>query len=324
AKKTREWYLLVVLFVIGEIYGVEYFGPDDDWAWLIELVLYVFLGPLVFLHLQSLRQAVSLPLVWRHIAFPILVGASLFILQHPAFMIRNEMSEIVFRFQLFLIFMSMMMYAGLLLLQGQAMKLGNAKVDVKWVRWQRNLSIAFIVFIVINFGKVFFTRYYEDGIWLYLIESTVTCGLFTWLVWYALHYRLWCLQNPAEMVSDKPQQKWNELFVKMDTLVREEQLFLEKNLKLDDLSRRMNSNNRYVSKAVNVVAEMSFTQYINHLRLSCFKEKLISPKWQHLTIDALAADSGFQSTSTLNRIFKQEEGVSPSVYRQNIEKSGSS
>ena len=118
------------------------------------------------------------------------------------------------------------------------------------------------------------------------------------------------------------EEKWQELFTKMDELVRAEQLHLQSNLKLEDLARRLRTNTRYASQAVNRISGQSFTQYINQIRINVFKEKLTSPEHQHLTIDALAAESGFQSSSTLHRIFKQEEGMSPSAYRRKIEKSG--
>ena len=66
--------------------------------------------------------------------------------------------------------------------------------------------------------------------------------------------------------------------------------------------------------------EVQIWEIASGRQLNAFKEKLNQPDIQHLTIAGIAAECGFSSQATFQRIFKETEGVSPSVYVKQIQK----
>ena len=48
------------------------------------------------------------------------------------------------------------------------------------------------------------------------------------------------------------------------------------------------------------------------------KERLRNPKYRNYTIAAIAMDSGFNSVSSFNDLFKRNAGITPSQYREQI------
>ncbi len=62
------------------------------------------------------------------------------------------------------------------------------------------------------------------------------------------------------------------------------------------------------------INQKNFYSYINAFRVEEFKERVVSQKYTHLTILAIALDCGFNSKSTFNRIFKQATGITPNEF----------
>ena len=60
---------------------------------------------------------------------------------------------------------------------------------------------------------------------------------------------------------------------------------------------------------------MTFTDYVARVRVEKVKNLLQNPRLQITTI---AYDTGFQSLSQFNRVFKRVTGVTPRVYRAGL------
>jgi AraC-like DNA-binding protein len=59
---------------------------------------------------------------------------------------------------------------------------------------------------------------------------------------------------------------------------------------------------------------MNFYNLVNEYRIKEVKDRLKSDKYKRLTILAIAYDSGFNSKSSFNTIFKEKTGQTPSEY----------
>ncbi len=93
--------------------------------------------------------------------------------------------------------------------------------------------------------------------------------------------------------------------------------YLHPQLTLKEFSNLCDLPPRIVSKHINVSQGTSFIDFVNSYRVDDVKKNLVSPDNDHLTLEAIAYDSGFNSKSTFNRIFKKFVGVSPSQFRNN-------
>jgi AraC-like DNA-binding protein len=81
-----------------------------------------------------------------------------------------------------------------------------------------------------------------------------------------------------------------------------------------ELARKLNTNEKYLYSAIKGAVEMTFMEYINSLRLEHAK-KLLSEQ-SNATVESVAFDCGFQSRSTLYKLFKIQYGVSPAEWRK--------
>ncbi len=105
-------------------------------------------------------------------------------------------------------------------------------------------------------------------------------------------------------------EETDELFNKIITALREEQLFANPNLTIQDLAAAVGSNRTYVSACINRRTNFSFSNA---------KSILSDPQYStdHDAVSSAIALSGFTSGQTFYRIFKELTGQTPLQYRHN-------
>ena len=105
----------------------------------------------------------------------------------------------------------------------------------------------------------------------------------------------------------------SELLEGVKKLVNDEKLFLYPNLKVSDLATRLHSNRNYIYHAINVEMGVSFSDYINGLRVDYAARLLeVNPE---LSINDVMTRSGFTSSSAFYRNFKKFKGITPTKKR---------
>ena len=104
----------------------------------------------------------------------------------------------------------------------------------------------------------------------------------------------------------------------LETLMSDEKPYLDPNLTLRDLAQMMEISPNHLSQLLNEGFDKNFAEYVNTYRLETFKSKAADPKQQHLTILALAFDSGFNSKTVFNTFFKKTMGMTPSTYWKEV------
>ncbi len=95
--------------------------------------------------------------------------------------------------------------------------------------------------------------------------------------------------------------------------------FLDSNLNMTDLAKKMNTNPKYLSKTINEYKRLNFNNYINKLRiehaLSLLKEE---PKYKNYAIKHLAKEVGFNYSDVFSKAFKNFTGTYPSEYIKDL------
>lgn len=97
-------------------------------------------------------------------------------------------------------------------------------------------------------------------------------------------------------------------------LLDNERPYLDAQLSLGDLADRLDVHPNYLSYLINDRLEMNFNEMVNGLRLEAFKRAALDPANAHLTLLAIAFDSGFNSKTVFNTFFKKKEGRSPRAW----------
>lgn len=118
--------------------------------------------------------------------------------------------------------------------------------------------------------------------------------------------------------SEKAQIDTKELqilFERAKRLLNEEKYFLNRSLKLSDLALALSCSERELSKAINHFGQSNFNKFINSFRILYSKGILIDSKFDHYTIEAIAADCGFANKVSFYNAFKAETGMSPTQFR---------
>ncbi len=106
------------------------------------------------------------------------------------------------------------------------------------------------------------------------------------------------------------------LFDEIKILIESEELFLNEELRISDISKKLNTSVNIVSQALNENSGKNFYQFINEYRVNSVINKFKSDKFKNHSILRIALDSGFNSKSAFNKIFKQITGENPSSYRK--------
>ena len=102
------------------------------------------------------------------------------------------------------------------------------------------------------------------------------------------------------------------LFIRIDDAVRENDLFRSHSVSRRDVAAIVGSNETYVSNAVKEVTGLTFSEYVNMIRLDYACNLMKSDK--SLTVDTVSEESGFSSSRTFYRLFKERFGLTPAQY----------
>lgn len=134
----------------------------------------------------------------------------------------------------------------------------------------------------------------------------------------------------AESYSHEPSRKYKKsLFSnqelerykeRLQSLMEEDELFLNPELSLRSLAQHMNLSANHMSQLLNEGFQQHFANYVNTYRLEYFKVKLQDSQSSHLTLLALAYDSGFNSKTVFNTFFKNKLGITPKAYWNQLKK----
>lgn len=130
-------------------------------------------------------------------------------------------------------------------------------------------------------------------------------------------------ESPPEAESSKKYQSSSlgaaeseALYERIKSLFEEDKIYLEAQLQVQDLADRLEVSNYKISQTLNEVAGAPFYDIVNGYRVAHFQRLLHDPAQSQFTILALGLESGFNSKASMNRIFKQHTGQSPSEFKK--------
>lgn len=107
----------------------------------------------------------------------------------------------------------------------------------------------------------------------------------------------------------------NGLHSALQMLMKEQKCYIEPELTLSDLAKKLDVHTNYLSQVINEKEAMTFYDYINKYRVEAFIEQLQKPENRKFTLLGLAYQCGFNSKSAFNRQFKKVTGLSPTEYQ---------
>jgi len=125
--------------------------------------------------------------------------------------------------------------------------------------------------------------------------------------------------NPADIPFSKHGVN-RELFDKLEQLFQSEKLYRHPDVSLEYVANKLNINRSQLSYIVNNFTGKNFNIYVNEYRIKEAVRLLSSPKADNFSLEGIALESGFKNRKTFYEAFKKTTGLSPSVFKNNLQK----
>ncbi len=194
-----------------------------------------------------------------------------------------------------------------------------------WVK-QINQGVLFLLFgiLILHLGKILFPDLFWEEVLLGNILATLFIFIFlyfgnsyTYIFVSPSKKRFLNLSesfNPTNCKIEENHKIWEEVFTKLESLMKLEEPYTEGHLTINDLSVKLNIPVQHISQSINNLTGKHFNDYINAYRVTKLKQLLDDPSNHKYKIMSLGNDCGFTSKSSLIRIFKNQTGQTPSQY----------
>ncbi len=121
-------------------------------------------------------------------------------------------------------------------------------------------------------------------------------------------------------LSDSQAKKYLETILKyMD----DKKPYTDRDLTIYNLSGQTGISRHHITQVLNDLYKKNFFTFVNEYRVQEVIRRMKMPEFRNYTIIAIAYDSGFNSKSTFNSIFKSITKLTPSQYRERLNLEGS-
>ncbi len=115
----------------------------------------------------------------------------------------------------------------------------------------------------------------------------------------------------------------DDYLAKLILYVENNKPYLDRDLNIQELSVMTRIPRHHITQILNEKHRKNFFTFINEYRVKEVIERFSEPKYRNYNILSIALDSGFNSKATFNSIFKNMTGLTPSEYRDKMQKQSS-
>ncbi len=213
--------------------------------------------------------------------------------------------------------------------------------NLRNIIWHKRLLISIILIAI---SALFLDSLWNSGIEMELDPDTIS-ALFTSLLVYINSiilirnpFLLWNVpdfskkENEYIDIKIKNTKKYknspltdDDLKSNIDTLMEvmdKEKPYLNPNLTPRDLELLTKIKVYYLSQTLSEVLNKNFSEFVNAYRVKEAKRLLLDPAKNKENVLSIGFESGFNSKSSFNRVFKQHTGKTPSQFRASPNGSG--
>ncbi|MEM6719575.1 MAG: helix-turn-helix domain-containing protein [Bacteroidota bacterium] len=125
-------------------------------------------------------------------------------------------------------------------------------------------------------------------------------------------------EKPISQTGIKSDKTVDEILQKLKNL-EEQEFYLNPKYNLYATAKKIETNTTYLSTILNAHKKMTFTEYLNNLRIHYTLNRLANDKkFRMYTIKAIAKEVGYKSHGSFSRAFKAKTGENPSTYLKKI------
>ncbi|EDP95762.1 helix-turn-helix domain-containing protein [Kordia algicida OT-1] len=171
----------------------------------------------------------------------------------------------------------------------------------------------------------------EKRFYTFLMIALAVTGLFGFLLYRQFHKKKTekVIAEKHEVLAEKKEKKEPQNAIKSDKTVDEilqklknleaQEFYLNPKYNLYATAKKIETNTTYLSSLLNTHKKMTFTEYLNNLRIQYTLDRLEKDKkFRMYTIKAIAKEVGYKSHGSFSRAFKAKTGENPSTYLKKI------
>jgi AraC-like DNA-binding protein len=333
-EKANRW-LSVFVFIIGTAFIGNYIETDDSFFYISKIInslqfllpLSLYISILYFVNPTSefkVRYWLHfLPLaiyaVFENLVFfsgKSIATKTLFEVGDYSFFVRDLLPFLVLGYVVASYFALKKHAENLRLITA-----ATQKTDLKWIRRFLLFLILPIVFWINDALSIF--------PFLLKLNAFIYAGSIFFLGFNAMRqgvifpFKREDLAEISEVIeSDKIKPRLSNeqvaaLSVELDKLMEIDKIFLENEIDLPTVAKKLGISIHDASYLINKVTGDNFYSFINRHRVEEAKKLLISGKTEKLNMLGIAFESGFNSKTAFNTAFKKYVGISPSEYAKN-------
>lgn len=123
------------------------------------------------------------------------------------------------------------------------------------------------------------------------------------------------ITNDKYEKSGLSKEKADDYYQKLIQLMEGKKPYRQNKLTLAELAELISVSSHNLSEVINTKTKMNFFDFINQYRIEEVKREIIKSENHNLTVLAIATNSGFNSKSSFNTLFKTYEKMTPTQYR---------
>lgn len=198
-------------------------------------------------------------------------------------------------------------------------------INLNWLNivfylWALSMLI-FVPVLVFSIGRNWFSSAWVAT----LMQVDYLCFIF--LLGYYGFRQSAVFSAPTEK-ADKPEEKKQAPYErsgltadqaavyhrKLLVLMKDQQPYLEGELTAQQLAQQLDISPNHLSQVINQREGKNFFDFINQYRVDEVKRKMANDRYRSFTLLAIALESGFNSKTSFNTVFKKLTGLTPSQY----------
>lgn len=162
-----------------------------------------------------------------------------------------------------------------------------------------------------TYNVSWFSGYFWKFLNLYIAFLIYYLGLRAYL---QPHYSFPKNEAKTKKTIATPNPQNAEKYQEIERVMKEDKVFLNTQLNLQELANHLNLPQREVSQIINQYFQMNFRDFINHYRVEEVKSKLNDSDYSNMSILGIATECGFSSETSFYRLFKKHVGMTPKKF----------
>lgn len=193
-------------------------------------------------------------------------------------------------------------------------------IDLNWVKkllWVILISLTVGVLLILSAN---FVALFEFSLAFVVLFTLVAIQVF-YIGYYGISQtNLFTIADEIEPLNLSTLSKNvdKEELEKLKLYVVTSQIYKQNRLTIEQLSEACGLSVSTISSLINQGANVNFFDFINQYRVNEVIRQLQTPKNQQVSLINIALESGFNSKTSFNNVFKKLTGKTPSAYRNSI------